>query len=1377
MSMQKSAKPDQDSKQKRAKQQEIEEVGLETAVAPLFPMQPGYADPRLTPTQARALQRRIGNKTLGRLLIQRQMTLGPVGDKYEQEADAVARQVVANLAAPVATQRQEEEEELQMMPLVQRQEEEEEELQMKPLPAISTLQRQEEEEELQMKPLVQRHEEEMALQMKPFVQRHDEEEVQMKSGENGSGPGVVGAAGGEVGADLESAIENGRHQGQPLPDPVREPMEQAFNADFGRVRIHADGHADALNRAISARAFTSGQDVFFRHGAYSPGSREGQELLAHELTHTIQQGAASQRGAPVQAKGVRGLTAVKKENLARQLQRRETASSLAKIINVGVNVSDARGNLGQLGHAMDVWVEIDAGQQPVTPPGAKPNTVYGLEFEYWEYVNVPNDNKGAIGEKPWNDIHGIKPDASTFDVPAPGCDLTWKQAVQQAAAGTLTGKKKIGFRDIPGLFEKGGRNTERTLKFRIVFFDGDQRKEIYATQLLRMANGKLAYSAYRDSLGNTTEAHGFGGDNYEAGSQTETTALAQEPNRLQDTDLPTMGKIMATIPQEAQVAVQTFVRDLFTNQARPFIDLEMAEFASKVTPDKQERQAPSDWQNIFAKEFMTDKPGVAAGQYLIPTIPNTQRKQMVLPSGGLLIAIVTGNNILRMYYTDNASTNVSMNFIPQLAAKNWTINVRAFTEIPTELYQNSLAIFRANTTVGTLKDATMNSPEKAHLRKFVKQGDRHIVRVNDQTGPRIPQNAQIQVYDPEIRDITGDWLKAQYRNATGFIRAQKVAGTKDSNAWKDQQEGRLLEVQPYQAMEFNDAEQLKQLAQTHTGNNLALLNGVLGYMRRFAGRVGTIESVYNEEVPKLGLNVPRTVGALAHGYFVSVFEAQGNGTAVYQNLRQQFPEFQYLVKPAYRTVFGEAQLQQMLRQIRTDEFTQEVPNPNSAENQLDKALFQLGGPYTLTNFVPATGIGKFDAEYDPLTGQFKIITKVNFEFVDYTGNLELAEVREKPLDARYLEAQWNQNHKQPWINGFKQNISQVWDGKFALHCARPGWEDLVVRPVMEVREVPEGQQHYKIKVDKATLVQDHTGSQKITTQSGSSNVNSETMVAQLREFDLVDKIADPAVHAYLHAGEEKHIKNAYKTDRALLDSMLAQYGRLAYQGSTTNLANQRLLMNLIDAIKRTEIPSKLAHLHPIILEKNVVPVNGGRPNWRLAAHRANLLQTQLQSAGIRNPIQVVAGSENFNGIVVKIAPPDPQIESTFVQNWTRISAAHEFGHMIGLADEYYPAASTEMVQKMISDGLLPPNTPGNHLSDKGRGYTNHGEKQAGYARLLEETNLTAPNFAPDRGGFDVMSTSIMTAGYEVMAQHYVTFWEALTQMTAAHLDKKYWEIR
>lgn len=93
----------------------------------------------------------------------------------------------------------------------------------------------------------------------------------------------------EAGPEVEAAIQSKRGGGQELDSGVRRQMESSFKADFGNVRVHHDAHSDNLNRDLKARAFTTGQDIFFSQGAYRPGTSGGRELLAHELTHVVQQ--------------------------------------------------------------------------------------------------------------------------------------------------------------------------------------------------------------------------------------------------------------------------------------------------------------------------------------------------------------------------------------------------------------------------------------------------------------------------------------------------------------------------------------------------------------------------------------------------------------------------------------------------------------------------------------------------------------------------------------------------------------------------------------------------------------------------------------------------------------------------------------------------------------------------------------------------------------------------------------------------------------------------------------------------------------------------------------------------------------------------------
>jgi hypothetical protein len=281
-----------------------------------------------------ALQRIVGNRALQRF-IQPKLMVGPVGDQYEQEADRVAEQVLSGdshqaspaqregmeeedvQASPLAAsitplQRQEDEEELQMKSLQRDEEEEElqmqpiqrqaeeEELQMKPLQRdeeeeelqMQLIQRQAEEEELQMKPLqrdeeeeelqmqpLQRDEEEEELQMKPIQRLEDEEEIQTRRGESSF----------QAGPEVENRLSASKGQGDPLSGEMQSDMKQRFGSSFRGVRIHTGNEAIQTNRELKSRAFTHGKDIFMGQGQYNPGSTDGKRLIAHELTHVIQQ--------------------------------------------------------------------------------------------------------------------------------------------------------------------------------------------------------------------------------------------------------------------------------------------------------------------------------------------------------------------------------------------------------------------------------------------------------------------------------------------------------------------------------------------------------------------------------------------------------------------------------------------------------------------------------------------------------------------------------------------------------------------------------------------------------------------------------------------------------------------------------------------------------------------------------------------------------------------------------------------------------------------------------------------------------------------------------------------------------------------------------
>lgn len=243
--------------------------------------------------------------------VQPKLTMGRPHDKYEQEADKVADSVVRNTnntntifsdnGTPVQQRNGEliQEKPLaeSITPLVQKKEEapgkaqaeaeEEEEMQAKVDGQV------EEEEEVQAKAEAQAEEEdelqaaaqveeEEEIQAQAEAKEEEEEEVQTKrqSGLNGQTVATPG---------VESRLKNSGDYGVKLDRNTRAEMENGFGTDFSRVNIHTNNEAVQLNKEMGAQAFTHGNDIYFNQGKYNPGSTNGKHLLAHELTHTIQQ--------------------------------------------------------------------------------------------------------------------------------------------------------------------------------------------------------------------------------------------------------------------------------------------------------------------------------------------------------------------------------------------------------------------------------------------------------------------------------------------------------------------------------------------------------------------------------------------------------------------------------------------------------------------------------------------------------------------------------------------------------------------------------------------------------------------------------------------------------------------------------------------------------------------------------------------------------------------------------------------------------------------------------------------------------------------------------------------------------------------------------
>lgn len=251
--------------------------------------------------------------------VQKKLTTGTVGDKYETEADNVADKVV-NKRKTGGLLQSKNEETLQQKPISE---------------TISTVQKQ---DLAQEQPVQKKGEKEEDKKVQKKSDKEEDKKVQKKSdkeedkkvqkkGEKEEDKKVQKKSDKEedkkvqkkcadcegedkkaqkkeekkdevqaklkesnaVNEGVESNLNSLKGGGNSMDKNTKQEMESGFGADFSNVNIHTDSKAVQMSEELGAQAFTHGDDVYFNKGKYNPNSREGKHLLAHELTHTIQQ--------------------------------------------------------------------------------------------------------------------------------------------------------------------------------------------------------------------------------------------------------------------------------------------------------------------------------------------------------------------------------------------------------------------------------------------------------------------------------------------------------------------------------------------------------------------------------------------------------------------------------------------------------------------------------------------------------------------------------------------------------------------------------------------------------------------------------------------------------------------------------------------------------------------------------------------------------------------------------------------------------------------------------------------------------------------------------------------------------------------------------
>lgn len=218
--------------------------------------------------------------------IQAKLTIGQPNDRYEKEADSVADKVVQRMSLSENSGAAEAVRTGSQTPVI--------------TPYVQTKCEQCEREKKLQKQEDEHVQESPDMQRKPIfdstAELNEEKNIQRTCtacGEKEKIQRQSETTGTEPESNVEKNLEASKGGGSPLPPATRAKMENAIGADFSNVRVHTDSSAVKMNKDLGAHAFAHGSDIYFNSGKYDPDTKEGNHLLAHELTHTVQQGGSA----------------------------------------------------------------------------------------------------------------------------------------------------------------------------------------------------------------------------------------------------------------------------------------------------------------------------------------------------------------------------------------------------------------------------------------------------------------------------------------------------------------------------------------------------------------------------------------------------------------------------------------------------------------------------------------------------------------------------------------------------------------------------------------------------------------------------------------------------------------------------------------------------------------------------------------------------------------------------------------------------------------------------------------------------------------------------------------------------------------------------